>query len=61
MLIVGIVYIAFGKSVIQQDKSESQDLASPTADGVSRLILGVQVRPIDPLKPVLNLMMPRSA
>ncbi|TKX26545.1 GPI ethanolamine phosphate transferase [Elsinoe australis] len=43
MLIVGIVYIAFGKSVIQQDKSESQDLASPTADGVSRLILGVQI------------------
>ncbi|KAF4552915.1 GPI ethanolamine phosphate transferase-like protein [Elsinoe fawcettii] len=43
MLIIGIVYITFNKSILQQVKPEGDGLAAPAADGISRIILGVQV------------------
>lgn len=44
MLILGVLYIAFEKSILQQVKPDGDGLASAQADGVSRAILGVQVR-----------------
>lgn len=44
MLLLGVLYIAFEKSILVQAKPSSEDgLASPKADGLSRTLLGVQV------------------
>ena len=44
MLILGVLYIALEKSILQQVRSSNSELASDGPDGVSRAILGVQVR-----------------
>ncbi|KAF2226209.1 Phosphatidylinositolglycan class N-domain-containing protein [Elsinoe ampelina] len=43
MLILGVAYISFSKSVLQQSRPDSDGLGEPAADGISRAILGVQV------------------
>lgn len=43
MLMVGVLYLLFEKSIISSSPSGSEGLASSTADGLSRTILGVQV------------------
>lgn len=43
MLLVGVLYLLFEKSIISSSPSGRKDLASPTADGLSRTILGVQI------------------
>ncbi|MCJ1300042.1 Glycosyl phosphatidyl inositol anchor synthesis [Hypocenomyce scalaris] len=43
MLSVGVLYLLFEKSIISSSLSSSGALASPTADGLSRSILGVQI------------------
>ena len=40
MALVGVLYLLFEKSIIPP--STTSDLASPTVDGISRSILGVQ-------------------
>lgn len=42
MLLVGVLYLLFEKSIISSSLSGSKGLASPTADRLSRTILGVQ-------------------
>ena len=41
MVCVGLLYLLFEKSILAS--SSNRGLASPTADGLSRSILGVQV------------------
>jgi len=43
MLILGVLYIAFEKSILQQVRPSGSGLAAPAPDGISRAILGVQV------------------
>ena len=43
MLSVGVLYLLFEKSIISSSPSSSGALASPTADSLSRSILGVQI------------------
>lgn len=43
MFSVGLLYLIFEKSFIADKKSGGESLASPSADNISRIILGVQV------------------
>ena len=43
MFILGILYIAFEKSILNQVKPDDKGLASAEPDGLSRAILGVQI------------------
>ncbi|KAK7542981.1 phosphoethanolamine transferase class N [Phyllosticta citricarpa] len=43
MLAVGVLYILFEKSIIASSSATRKGLTAPTADGISRSILGVQV------------------
>lgn len=44
MFVVGTLYIVFEKSILQDSESAQGALASEGLDGLSRTILGVQVR-----------------
>jgi phosphatidylinositol glycan class N len=40
---VGILYLFFEKSILANSRSAKTPLASPQADGISRIVLGAQV------------------
>jgi phosphatidylinositol glycan class N len=44
MFAVGVLYLLFEKSILMESASSEDGLSSPTTDGLSRIILGVQVR-----------------
>ena len=44
MLAVGVLYLLYEKSIIVQTRHTEEELASASVDGLSRTILGVQVR-----------------
>ena len=48
MLLLGVMYIAFEKSLLVASDAEKTGLASKQPDGISRSILGVQVRELTP-------------
>ena len=54
MFSVGLLYLLFEKSMLPTSRSDS--LASPTADGLSRSILGIQLGEI-----VLAMLITRSS
>jgi len=43
MLLVGIVYIAYEKSILAQAKPNGKGLASTAPDNLSKALLGVQI------------------
>lgn len=43
MFAVGAVYLLFEKSILVDAQSSKDELSSPKADGLSRIILGSQV------------------
>ena len=43
ILVIGVLYIAFEKSLLVRSAPSRDGLASDKADGLSRLIVGVQV------------------
>ena len=43
MFVVGALYLVYEKSILQQSTASTTGLASSSADGISRTILGVQV------------------
>lgn len=43
MLLVGVLYLLFEKSIVSSSPSSSKGLASPTTGGLPRIILGVQI------------------
>lgn len=45
MLLLGVLYIAFQKSILNQSAQSKDGLASARADGLSRSLLGIQVCP----------------
>jgi len=43
MLLLGVLYISFEKSILRQVAPSDKGLAAAAPDGISRAILGVQV------------------
>ena len=43
MVVVGVLYLLFEKSILADSDSTEDELAASSTDGLSRIILGLQV------------------
>jgi phosphatidylinositol glycan class N len=44
MFAVGVLYLLFEKSILVDSEPTTDELSSPRADSLSRIIIGIQVR-----------------